>query len=101
MGTIATTFFAQSLSNFTCKLWMMRGGTLLILGHVVKGQGQLCPPARGCHALRCLVVIDFVFSFFFLSYWFGLNVEDLHRVKLTVFQSHHGLKAADIQSLKS
>ena len=33
--------FAQSLSNFTCKLWMMRGGTLLILGHGVKGQGQL------------------------------------------------------------
>ena len=33
----------------------MRGGTLLILGHGVKGQGQLCPPARGCHALRCLV----------------------------------------------
>ena len=41
VGTIATTVFAQSLSNFTCKLWMMRGGTLLILGHGVKGQGQL------------------------------------------------------------
>ena len=40
-GTIATTVFAQSLSNFTCKLWMMRGGTLLILGHRVKGKGQL------------------------------------------------------------
>ena len=25
--------FAQWLSNFTCKLFMMRGGTLLILGH--------------------------------------------------------------------
>ena len=33
----------------------MRGGTLLIRGHMVKGQGQLCHPARGCHALRCLV----------------------------------------------
>ena len=32
---------------------MMRGETLLILGHGVIG--QLCPPARGCHALRCLV----------------------------------------------
>ena len=42
VGTIATTVFAQSLSNFTCKLWMMRGGTLLIMGHGVKGQGQLC-----------------------------------------------------------
>ena len=35
---------------------MMRGETLLILGHRVIGQGQLCPPARGCHALRCLVI---------------------------------------------
>ena len=34
---------------------MMRGETLLIFGHGVIGQGQLCPPARGCHALRCLV----------------------------------------------
>ena len=33
--------FAKSLSNFTCKLWMMRVGTLLIWGHRVKGQGQL------------------------------------------------------------
>ena len=42
VDTIATTVFAQSLSNFTCKLWMMRGGTLLIFGrHGVKGQGQL------------------------------------------------------------
>ena len=56
---IATTVFAQSLSNFTCKLWMMRGGTLLILGHGVIGQGQLCPPARGCYALCCLVVPAF------------------------------------------
>ena len=41
VDTIATTVFVQSHSNFTCKLWMMRGGTLLILGHGVKGQGQL------------------------------------------------------------
>ena len=41
VDTIATTVFAQSLSNFTCKLWMIGGGTLLILGHGVKGQGQL------------------------------------------------------------
>ena len=34
-------FFAQSLSYFTCTLLMMRGRTLLILGHKVKGQGQL------------------------------------------------------------
>ena len=32
---IQTTVIAQSLSDFTCKLWMMRGGTVLILGHVV------------------------------------------------------------------
>ena len=33
--------FVQSLSNFTCKLWMMRGGILLISGHRIKYQGQL------------------------------------------------------------
>ena len=38
---IQTTVIAQSLSDFTCKLWMMRGGTLLILGHGVIGQGHL------------------------------------------------------------
>ena len=36
---------------------MMRREPLLILDHGVIGQGQLCPPARGCHALRCLVHI--------------------------------------------
>ena len=41
VDTIATTVFAQSLSNFTWTFTMMRGGTLLILGHGVKGQGQL------------------------------------------------------------
>ena len=41
VDTIATTVFDQSLSNFTCKLWMMRGGALLILGHGIKGQSQL------------------------------------------------------------
>ena len=38
VDTIATTNFDQSLSNFTCKLWIMRGGTLLIFGHGDKGQ---------------------------------------------------------------
>ena len=41
VGTIAATVFAQSLSNFTCTFDMIRGGTLLIFGHGVKGQGQL------------------------------------------------------------
>ena len=41
VDTIATTVFAQSISNFTCMLVMMRGGTLLILGHGVKDQCQL------------------------------------------------------------
>ena len=36
---------------------MMRGGTLLIWDHKVKFQGQHWPPARGCHALRCLVCV--------------------------------------------
>ena len=39
--TIQTTVLVQSLSNFTCKSWMMRRGTLLILGHGIKGQGHL------------------------------------------------------------
>ena len=41
VDTIATTIFDQSLSNFTCKLWMMRGGTISILGHGIKDQSQL------------------------------------------------------------
>ena len=41
VGTIQTTVFARSLSNFTRTLLMMTGGTLLILGRGVKGQGQL------------------------------------------------------------
>ena len=41
VDTIATTFFAQILSNFIYKLWIVRGGTLLIWGHRVKCQGQL------------------------------------------------------------
>ena len=32
------------VTDFTCKLWMMKGGTLLILGQGVKGHGTLCPP---------------------------------------------------------
>ena len=40
MGRIQTTVFAPSLSNFTCKLWITRGWTLLILDHGVKGQGH-------------------------------------------------------------
>ena len=41
MGTIQTTVLLRSLSNFKCRLWMMRRGTLWILGHGVKGQGHL------------------------------------------------------------
>ena len=41
VGTIQTTVFARSLSSFTCTLLVIRGGTLLILGHGVKGQGQI------------------------------------------------------------
>ena len=38
---IQTAVSVRSLSNFTCKLCMMRRGTLLILGHGVRGQGHL------------------------------------------------------------
>ena len=41
VGTIHTLLFARSLSNITCKLWMMRGGSLLIFGLGVKSQVQL------------------------------------------------------------
>ena len=41
LHVVHTTVFARSLLNFSCTLFMMRGGTLLILGHGVKGQGQL------------------------------------------------------------
>ena len=34
----------KSLSNFTCKLLMMRGETLLILGHGVISQGKIINP---------------------------------------------------------
>ena len=83
MDTIAITVFVQLLSNFTCKLCTMRGGTLLILGHGVKGQGQLCPPARGCHALRCLVKVCLTsvsrpFCFRFVFYFF-IKVSDFSR----------------------
>ena len=36
-----------------------------MFGHRVKGQGQFCPLARGCHALHCLV--SFLSSCFFSS----------------------------------
>ena len=43
-----TDYKLSSISfNFKCKLWVMRGGTLLILGHKVKGQGQILPPCEG------------------------------------------------------
>ena len=38
VDTIQTTVFAESLSNFIFTLWMIGGGTLLILGQGVKGQ---------------------------------------------------------------
>ena len=58
MGTIKISVLAQSLSNFTCKLLMIRGRTLLILGHEVKGQGQLLPHTMGipCFALSFLAM---------------------------------------------
>ena len=40
VGMIQTTGFAQSISNFTFKLFMMKEWTPLILDYRVKGQGQ-------------------------------------------------------------
>ena len=39
LDTIRTTGLAQSRSNFTCKLWIMRVGRIYILGCGVKCQG--------------------------------------------------------------
>ena len=41
VDTRQTRVFARSLSNFTCKLLMIKGGTLLILGDGVKVQGHM------------------------------------------------------------
>ena len=56
MDTIATTVFAQSLSNLTCKLRMTREGTLLILGQWVKDQSQLW------HSVPCGTIATTVFA---------------------------------------
>ena len=48
MGRIQATVFAQSLSIFTCKLLIIRGGTVLILVYGVKGQGQLWQSVKPC-----------------------------------------------------
>ena len=48
MDTIATTVFDQSFSKFTCKLWTMRGDTLLNLGHGVKQNRS----TEGCLKLK-------------------------------------------------
>ena len=42
---------------------MMRDGTLSIVGHGVKGQGQICFPVRECHALHCTCRRLLQFSF--------------------------------------
>ena len=42
LDTMQNTVLVKLLSIFRGKLWMMRGGTLLILGHRVKGKGQVC-----------------------------------------------------------
>ena len=51
----------QSLSNFTCTLWMMRGGTLLIFGHRVK----VNPPP--CEGMPRFVLSSFILYFTFAS----------------------------------
>ena len=41
VSMIKTTVIARSLSNFICMLFVLSGGTLMILSHKVKGQVQL------------------------------------------------------------
>ena len=64
VDTIGTTVFAQSLSNFTCKLWMMRGGTLLILDHGSKVKvnfGTLC--IRPCDTIQTTIFAQSLSNF--------------------------------------
>ena len=42
-------------------------------GSRVKGQGQLCPPARGCHALHCLVL-----CYLHVCKWKNAYIKDLN-----------------------
>ena len=47
MGMIQSTVFARSLSNFACKLLMMRGGTLLICGNGGQRSRSTLAPCEG------------------------------------------------------
>ena len=86
----------------TFNFFMMRGGTLLILGHIVRCNGQPWPPARGYHALR-FIVLFFFFAWMFVelpSYfsvgrgqkvsskraWFVLLVQNRVLVKAELYQ---------------
>ena len=41
VNAMQTTVSAQSLSTFTCKFFLLRGGPQFIFGLGIKGQGQL------------------------------------------------------------
>ena len=64
-----------------CKLWMMRGGTLLIMGHRVKGpyrnwvigQGHYCP-----HSLPCKGMPRFALSSLFFCFGHKSGGEECH-----------------------
>ena len=57
MDTIHITMYVQSLTNITCRLWMMRGDTLLILGHgvIIKSRSTLPP----CEGMPCLALSSY------------------------------------------
>ena len=53
----------------TCKLWMTREGTLLILGHGVKGQGQLWHSVYKTLWTRCRLIFAQSLSKFTCRLW--------------------------------
>ena len=70
VSTKKITVFAQSLSNSTCKLLMMRGGTLLILGYCVNS-GTQCIKSCGHHTNYSFSPISFKCGWWEVEpYWF-------------------------------
>ena len=77
VDTMATTVlcFALSLSNLTCKLWVMRGGILLMFGHGSKVKvnfGTLCilrPYGKDTDYSVCQVTFIFCWWWEEEPYW--------------------------------
>ena len=58
MGMIQTTVFSRSLSNFACKVVNDERRNPIDFWSRGQRSRSTWPPARGCHALRCLVLSE-------------------------------------------